>query len=119
MDELTKDLDNIKERVNDFIDKMKIDKIKNELVKDFIKRIVKIEDKSECISQIIELFDNFINRITKFEKLAKDSKIFKIKIEKDKLKMDKNLFCLFCADENLIHSDGIDIFAGKIMTLLC
>ena len=33
--------------------------------------------------------------------------------------MDKNLFCLFCADENLIHSDGIDIFAGKIMTLLC
>ncbi len=37
MDELTKDLDNIKERVNDFIDKMKIDKIKNELVKDFIK----------------------------------------------------------------------------------
>jgi len=37
MDELTKDLDDIKERVNDFIDKMKIDKIKNELVKDFIK----------------------------------------------------------------------------------
>ncbi len=33
--------------------------------------------------------------------------------------MDKNLFRLFCADENLIHSDGIDIFAGKIMTLLC
>src|SRR6266542_1239384 len=76
----------IKEIVNDFIIKKKINKIKNELVKDFIERIVKIEDKSECTSQLGELlYYDFISRITKIEKLAKVPNIFRIKIGKDKL----------------------------------
>src|SRR6266498_772898 len=106
----------IKEIVNDFIIKMKINKIKNELVKDFIERIVKIEDKSECTSQLDELlYYDFISRITKIEKLAKVPNIFRIKIGKDKLEMDEDLFRLFCADENLIRLDGIDILAGKVL----
>ena len=58
---------------------------------------------------------DFVKRTVNLEKLAKDPKIFKIKIGENKLVMDKDLFQLFCVEANLFHPDGIDILAGKIL----
>src|ERR1044072_8798943 len=80
--------DEIKEIVDEFFKKKKINEIKDQLIEDLFERIVKIEDRSECTSQISELLNDFLKRIRNLEKLAKDPKIFKINIEK-KLVMDK------------------------------
>ena len=82
---------------------------------DFIERVVKIEDKSECTSQIYELLRDFTGRVINFKKLAKDPKILKIKIGENKLEMDEDLFQLFCVEANLFRSDGVDILAGKVL----
>ncbi len=113
----------IEKLVQDLIKKMERTKIE-ELSKDFIKRIIQIEELDnghhEWKFKIKELCKDFTKQMTKIEELAKDPDNLKIEIIEKKLQVNKDLIRLFSADRflHLIRNedkDDINILAGKLL----
>jgi len=103
----------IEKLVQDLIKKMERTKIE-ELSKDFIKRIIQIEELDnghhEWKFKIKELCKDFTKQMTKIEELAKDPDNLKIEIIEKKLMINKDLIQFICTEfEGVPCNNEIDI----------
>ena len=75
-------------------------------------------DHTKYESKIKELGKDFINRVMKVEELAKDPNKFKIEIKKNHLQIDKDLILLFGADGGFHFITNEEKYVIKILTIL-
>ncbi|CAI2190288.1 18119_t:CDS:2, partial [Funneliformis geosporum] len=106
---LDNDLVKLKKFAKNFVDETWITETE-EVYLNFIKWIINFEDKeidhSKWKNKIGELMKGFIKRITKIEKLTKDSDKFTIKITENYLHINEDLIHLFGADRYLRDGDN-------------